>query len=95
MLSMALWFRKQPDLQRYVAYTLVTFVVVMISGGLGAAATTSRFPLAGLMERITIGVLLVWLFVIAWQQYTLATRANDYAEKLRKLHSPRGRRLPL
>ena len=95
MLSTALWLRKQNDMLRYTIYTLITFVVVMVSSGLGAAATLSKFLLAGLIERLTMGVLLVWLFIIARQLVIAAVRTDDQAEKMRKLSSPRGRRLPL
>jgi hypothetical protein len=62
LLFAALWFRKQPELKGYVIYTLVTLAVVFISGLGGAIAAGSGFALFGLVERITIGALMQWLF---------------------------------
>ncbi len=64
-LSAALWFRKQPEFKGYATYSLVTFAVMFVSGGFGAAAATGGFTLFGLVERITIGSLIQWLFVVA------------------------------
>ena len=73
LLAAALWFRKQADLKAFVPYTLITFVVMLVSGGFGAGAAVNGFPLFGMIERITIGSLIVWLFVMSLRLYTLAS----------------------
>ncbi|MBX3084834.1 MAG: DUF998 domain-containing protein [Anaerolineae bacterium] len=73
MLAAAWWFRKQPELKAYVPYTVISFVIMLVSGGFGAGAATSGFSLFGVVERITIGTLIVWLFVISFRLYKLAS----------------------
>ena len=73
MLSMVLtgfWFRTIRSLRGYGIYSFISAIVVFISGGAAAytGATISR--ILGLMERITIGGFLQWLFVIALKLYT-------------------------
>jgi hypothetical protein len=46
---------------------------VFISGGAVAYTGAILSPILGLMERITIGRFLQWLFVIALKLYTLQT----------------------
>lgn len=62
----ALWFRKLPGLRRYSIYSLITLAVMFAAGGAGAAAAASGgSPVFGLIERITIGSLIQWLFFVA------------------------------
>jgi hypothetical protein len=66
VLCSALWFRAQPAMKGYVVYSLVTLAVMFVSGGAGAAAATAGgFSLFGLVERITIGAFIQWLFFVA------------------------------
>jgi hypothetical protein len=69
MLLMAFWFSKAPDRRGYGLYSLISVFVVFLSGGLAAATVASRSPIAGLVERITIGGFLQWLFVLGWTMF--------------------------
>lgn len=71
-LSAAVWFRRQPEWKGYTVYSLVTLAVMFVSGGIGAAGATSGFSLFGLVERITIGSLILWLFVVGLKFYRSA-----------------------
>lgn len=73
----ALWFRKLPEWKGYSAYSLVTFGVIFVSGGFGAAAATSGFALFGLVERITIGAFIQWLLVVGLRLYRLAGAKDE------------------
>jgi hypothetical membrane protein len=65
MLLMGFWFNATPRLRAYGVYSFVSVAVVFVFGGLAAATGGSQNPLTGLIERVTIGGFLQWLFVIA------------------------------
>jgi hypothetical membrane protein len=65
MLCTGLWLRHLPDQRAAWIYSLISLAVVFISGGLGAAAIASRSPYLGLVERVTIGAFVQWVFAIA------------------------------
>lgn len=69
ILCAALWFREQPELKGYSAYSVATFAVMLISGVFGVAAASSGFPLFGLVERVTIGAFVLWQFRVALKLY--------------------------
>jgi hypothetical protein len=77
LLCGALMFRKQTELKGYVVYSLLSLVVMFVSGGFGAAAATSGFALFGLVERITIGTFVLWLYVISRALYRVATTTSS------------------
>jgi hypothetical protein len=66
---MGLWLRHIPRLRGYSRYSFISLGVVFLSGGLAAASIASNSPAGGLIERITIGGFLQWVFVIALLMY--------------------------
>jgi hypothetical protein len=46
-------------------YSIVSFAVVLISGGTAAISVGKDLALGGLFERITIGAFMQWVFVIS------------------------------
>jgi hypothetical protein len=73
MLCTGLWLRHIPGLHAYWRYSLISLVVVFVSGGLGAAAIATSSPYLGLVERVTIGAFIQWVFVIALRLVTAAS----------------------
>jgi hypothetical membrane protein len=65
ILCTGLWLRQVPGLRAYWIYSLISLAVVFVSGGLGAAAIATSSPSLGLVERVTIGAFILWVFVIA------------------------------
>ena len=65
MVLIGIWFRRAPALSGLAAYSFVSVAVVFVSGALGAVAVGSGSSLAGLVERITIGGFIQWLFVVS------------------------------
>jgi hypothetical membrane protein len=51
-------------------YSFVTVTLVFVSGGLAAASIAQHWPFGGLLERCTIGLFQVWVFVQAWRLAT-------------------------
>ncbi len=70
MVLMGFWFRTIPRFRGYSIYSIVSAIIVFISGGVAAYTGATLSPILGLMERITIGGFLQWLFVIALKLYT-------------------------
>lgn len=64
VLMLGLWFRNFSDLNGLAAYSIVSAAVIFISGGLTAAAMANNFPFFGILQRITIGAFILWLFVV-------------------------------
>jgi Protein of unknown function (DUF998) len=86
ILSMALmgfWCRAIPRLRGYSLYSFVSAIVVFISGGVAAYTGATLSPIVGLMERITIGGFLQWLFVMAWKLYTTHSSEMEPSVNLR------------
>lgn len=70
MLLMGFWFRTQPGLRSYGRYSFISVAVVFVFGGLAAVMGVNSSPIVGIMERITIGGFLQWLFIIALKLYS-------------------------
>ncbi len=73
---MAFWFRSFPDLKGYLVYSWISVAIVFISGGLSAVAMANHHPLFGLIERITIGTFILWLFVIGRRMVQLEDKSS-------------------
>jgi hypothetical membrane protein len=73
ILSTGLWLRHRPGLHAYWRYSLLSLLLVFVSGGLGAVAIATHSPYLGLVERVTIGAFVQWVFVIA---LTLSTATS-------------------
>jgi hypothetical protein len=73
ILGTGLWLRQMPGLRAYWRYSLVSLAVVVAFGGLGAAAIATSNPYLGLVEQVTIGACIQWVFVIALRLVTAAS----------------------
>ena len=62
---LAFWSRNFSALKYYVTYSWISVTIILISGGLSVAAMANDHPLFGLIERVTIGTFILWLFVIS------------------------------
>lgn len=68
---LAFWFRNFSALKHYVPYSWISVTIIFISGGLSVAAMANYHPLFGLIERITIGTFILWLFVISRRMFQI------------------------
>jgi len=62
---LAFWFRNFSALKHYVTYSWISVMIIFISGALSAIAMAKDYLLFGLIERVTIGTFILWLFVIS------------------------------
>jgi hypothetical membrane protein len=76
ILLMGFWFRNNQRLRGYSLYSFLSVATVFLSGGLAAISVANQSPVAGLVERITIGGFLQWLFVIAAMIYSSDIERN-------------------
>jgi hypothetical membrane protein len=65
MFLLGLWFRGSKSSRGMGIYSLISVGFVLITGGITAAMGAIRGPVAGLMECLTIGGFMQWLFVLA------------------------------
>lgn len=65
MLTRVLAERRVPALKGMSTYSFVSVAAVFLTGGLAAAGVAGTWPVAGLLERLTIGAYLQWLAVQA------------------------------
>lgn len=70
MLFIGLWFRHQSGWGKTALYSFVSLGIVLVFGGLAAYTGANRSPILGIMERITIGGFLQWLFFVGLQLYS-------------------------
>ncbi len=69
LLLLGLWLWVIPALHRYSVYTFISLAVIFVAGGIAATTIAHPTPYSGLMERITIGAFIQWLFVIGLVVY--------------------------
>jgi len=69
MLLIGFWFRGRADQRKLALYSFLSVGLVFVSGGLTAASIANASPIGGLLERITIGGFLQWMFVTAVALY--------------------------
>jgi hypothetical membrane protein len=62
---MAIGFRRVAALRRLVQGSIAAGVAIVVSGPLSAFAVASGSPYAGVFERITIGLFLLWVWGIS------------------------------
>ncbi|HEX2911534.1 MAG TPA: DUF998 domain-containing protein [Chloroflexia bacterium] len=82
ILLIGFWFKSSTRLRRYSLYSFISVGVILVFGGLAAASLASKSSLLGLLERITIGGFIQWLFVIGLVLYSMETTGlarNKYA----------------
>jgi hypothetical membrane protein len=60
-----LWFKSAPGMPAYWVYSLVSGLVILISGGFTAAGMANGVAYFGLLERVTIGTLELWLLIVS------------------------------
>lgn len=59
-------FRKVPEWKTFSIYSIVSFIVILASGGMAAMSVASNSGYGGLFERITIFAFMIWVIVYAY-----------------------------
>ena len=79
VVSLGLWFRAFPALRGYFAYSMISFAVIFVSGGLSVAAMAGQSPLFGLNERVTIFTFIFWVLIVSLKMSALERNAIEEA----------------
>lgn len=80
VLGIGLWFRNIPDLKSYVLYSIISVAIIFVSGGSSVPAMANHSPLFGLIERITIGTFIVWLFITGLKMFQLEGETSTHRQ---------------
>jgi hypothetical protein len=78
VLGIGLWFRNIPEMKNYVRYSIISVAIIFVSGGSSVPAMANHSPLFGLIERITIGTFIVWLFITGLKMFQLEGETSTH-----------------
>lgn len=67
-------FKNFPLLANLKLYSLITAIVVLVSGVMAALGASTESAYLGLFERITIGAFLQWVFVVALKLFLVRVK---------------------
>ncbi|OHX48956.1 hypothetical protein BB776_04550 [Planococcus salinarum] len=70
-LLVGIGFRKIRSFQSYGNYSIATGGIILIAGGSAAFFFANQWPYFGLVERINIGVLQLWMLVTSIRLFTM------------------------
>ncbi len=65
-----IWLKYQSGYARYANYSLLSAILILVTGGYAAVTVITESPLIGLAERITVGIYLQWTFFLALKMYS-------------------------
>ena len=80
VLMLGLWFRNTAELKRYSTYSLSSVAIIFVSGGLTAVAMANNYPFFGLLERITIGTFIVWIFITGLKMFQVEEETSTHIQ---------------
>ena len=63
-LFIGVWFLQQPGDKIFGTISFIACAVIVITGGLAAAAAASASPIMGIVQRMTIGVFMLWILIL-------------------------------
>jgi hypothetical protein len=68
-LLVGIGLRKVAGLAGFGRYSIITGIVIFIAGGASAVFFAQKLPYFGLVERINIGTLQLWTFLLSFQLF--------------------------
>ncbi len=66
VILMGINFRKVPPWKSFSTFSIVSFIVILVSGGMAAMSVASNSLYGGLFERITIFAFMIWVIVYSY-----------------------------
>lgn len=69
-LLVGIGFRKIPQFKVYSMYSILTSIVIFLAGGISVIIAVNSLHYFGLVERINIGTLELWIFVMSFRFFT-------------------------
>jgi len=74
IVATGLWFKNFSALTGYTLYSIITFAVLFIAGGTVPIVGITN-PYFGILERITIGAFMQWLFFVGLKMHSISETA--------------------
>lgn len=68
-LLVGIGLRKAEGLAGFSRYSIITGIVIFIAGGASAVFFAQKLPYFGLVERVNIGTLQLWTFLLSFQLF--------------------------
>jgi hypothetical protein len=76
-------FKKIPKYQHLAVYSIISSIIIFVSGGITAAGAANKFKYFGIVERVTIGTYIIWILVISIQMlYINITSVKAIAKEI-------------
>ncbi len=66
VILMGINFRKVTEWKSFGIYSIISFIVILVSGGMAAMSVASNSAYGGLFERITIFAFMFWVIVYSY-----------------------------
>lgn len=70
-------FRKAAGFKGFGTYSVITGIIIFIFGGASAILFANKLPYFGLVERINIGSLQLWMFLLSLRLFMGSTAGNN------------------
>jgi hypothetical membrane protein len=77
VLLMGINFRKNSEMKPFAIYSVISFIVILASGGMGAMSVANSSAYGGLFERITIFAFMIWVMLYAYLTIKSSSRNNN------------------
>ena len=92
LLGIGLWFRNISGMKSYALYSIISVVIIFVSGGSSIPAMANHSPLFGLIERITILTFTLWIFVVGLKMFQLEEETSALGlTKVFQVQSPQNK----
>lgn len=81
ILIIGIGFKKVEGLKGYSLYTVVTSIILFTAGGTSVFILANGLGYFGLVERLNIGSLQLWMFLVSLKLYSANIKTNHRAVK--------------
>jgi hypothetical membrane protein len=87
-LLIGIGLRKDDGLKGFGLYSIITGIVIFCAGGTSAMFFAQKLPYFGLVERINIGTLQIWTFILCYRLFSsrLVFEENSWAASRKEKH---------
>lgn len=70
--------RRIDEFRRFSVYSIATSIIILTAGGISIFLAVNRMNYFGLFERINIGSLQLWMFLLSLKLFRSRTRMHVY-----------------
>lgn len=77
VLIVGIGFKKVDELRKYSLYSIITSIILFTAGGTTVIILSNGLGYFGLFERLNIGSLQLWMFLVSLKLFTVGARAES------------------